>query len=85
MIEISDVLSLGFHVANGLGLMTSERISTTFIEGEGNDRLWELIQISTQDIGCIVDSVPCPVKAFAIAIGRVENDLELFDAFCRAA
>lgn len=85
MIEIAHILSLGFHIANRLGLMTSERISATFIEGEGNDRLWQLIEISTQDVGCIVDSVPCPVKSFAIAIGRVKQRLELLDTFCRAA
>lgn len=75
MIEIAHILSLGFHIANRLGLMTSKRISATFIEGEGDDRLWQPIQISPQDVGCIVDGVPCPVKSFAIAIRRVKQYL----------
>lgn len=75
MVKIADILSLGFHIANRLSLMTSERISATFVEGEGDDRLWQLIQIPPQDIGCIVDSVSRPVKSFAIAIRRVKKHL----------
>lgn len=85
MIEIANILSLSFHIANGLSLMTSERISATIIEGERDDRLWQLIQISPQDIGCVVDSVPCPVQPLAITIRRVKEHLQLIDTLRRAA
>ncbi len=75
MIKVADILSLSFHIANRLSLMTSKRISATFVEGERDDRLWQLIKISPQDICCIVDSVPCPVKSFTIAIRRIKKHL----------
>jgi hypothetical protein len=39
-----------------------------------------LIEVSSQDVGGIVYSVPCPVQSLAIAVGGIERNLELLDA-----
>ena len=68
--------------AHGIG---AERVAKLLVEVERDDRLGELVQIAPQYVGRIVDSVACPVETLAIAIGRVEYGLQVFDPLCGSA
>ena len=63
-----------------LRLVVSKRFSEALIEFKWNDGLRELIEVSAQNVRCIVHSVAGPVQAFTVAVGRVKRDLELLDA-----
>jgi hypothetical protein len=54
--------------------------SESLVEIEGHDGFRQLIEVSSQDVGSVVDSVASPIEALAISIGRVEGCLEVFDA-----
>jgi hypothetical protein len=45
----------------------------------------EIVEISPEHVGRIVYGITIPHKALAIAVGRVENRLQLFDTFFRSA
>ena len=65
--------------------MIPEGIAESFVEFQWYNRLREVREVSSKDIGCIVDSITRPVKTFAIAIWRVKYVLKFFDTFSRAA
>jgi hypothetical protein len=65
--------------------MVSKRLAEGFVEVEGDNGFGELVQVATEDVCCVVDCVPSPVEAFSIALCRIKNLLELFDASRRAA
>jgi len=51
-----------------------------FVKFEWNDWFRELVEITSKDVGGIMDGIACPVESFAKSIRRVKGSLELFDA-----
>jgi hypothetical protein len=66
-------------------LVASQRISEAVVEIEGYYGLGQLVEVSPQDVGSVVDCVSRPVQAFAIAVRRVKDLLQLLDALLRSA
>jgi hypothetical protein len=79
LVEITNSWALCVHCANSLRLVVLQGIAEAFVEFQGNDRLGKLIEVSSQDVGGIVYSVPCPVQSLAVTIGRIERNFELLD------
>jgi len=40
---------------------------------------WELVEITSKDVGGIMDGIACPVESFAKSVWRVKGSLEFFD------
>ena len=72
-------------MANSLCLVIPEGSSEAIIELQRYDRLRKLVEISSENIRRIMDSVAGPIEAFAIAIWRVELLAKLLDTLFRAA
>lgn len=66
-------------MTDSLGLMIPEGISEPLVELQRDNRLGQLIEVSSEDVGSIMHSVACPVQAFAISVGAVKCYLELLD------
>jgi hypothetical protein len=60
--------------------MVLQRVAEALIEFQGDDRFRKLVEISSQNVGRVVHSISSPVETLAIAIRRVERDLEFLDA-----
>jgi hypothetical protein len=59
--------------------MTFERYAEGVIVLQWYYRLREVVEIATQNVGCIMYSVTAPVEALPIARWGIERSLELFD------
>jgi len=75
----------GLSVVADFCLVGAQRGSESIVEIEGYDGFGQLIEVSAQDVRCIVDGVTGPVQAFAVFLGSVETSLKVFDALGRAA
>lgn len=64
--------------------MIAQRLAKWVIVLQGNDGLWELIEVPPEDVGSIMDCVTSPVKAFAPSRWSVKGYLELFYPLLRA-
>lgn len=79
-VEVSRCGLLAIDLANGLRLVISEGLSEALVEIERYNWLWQLVEISAENIGSVVNSVSCPVESFTIAFWRVESILKFFDS-----
>jgi hypothetical protein len=79
-VEVADVGGLHVHRADGLGLVVLKRVAEAFVELEWDDGLGQLVEVSTQDVGGVVDRVATPVETLAVAIGRVKGIAQFLDA-----
>jgi hypothetical protein len=79
LIEVTNGRALCIHYANGLRLVVLQGVAEAFVEFQGNDRLGKLIEVPSQNVGGIVNGVPCPVQTFAVTIRRIECNFELLD------
>lgn len=75
---------MGLATSESLFLEMAERVPKSVVEVQRYNGLGELVKISTEDVGCVMNSVSGPVQTFAITVGRVENFLEIFDALRRS-
>lgn len=75
----------GLRIGLGLSLVGFEGFAEAVVELERHDGLRELIQVSAEDIGGIVDSIAGPVQTFSVAFGGVKDLLQVLDAFGGAA
>lgn len=71
---------LAFNGSNSFGLVISQRLTKGIIVLQRNNGLWEVVEVATQNIGCVVHGVACPVEAFAVAWRGVKCSLELLDS-----
>lgn len=58
--------------------------SEALVEFERNDWLGKLVEVASEDIGGIVNSVAGPIETLSISVGRVKGGLELLDALLGA-
>lgn len=72
---------LSLRSTSHLGLVGAQWISELFVVLQWYNGFWKLVQISPQDIGCVVYCVTCPVQSLAITLGRIEDVLKIFDTF----
>jgi len=77
---VTDVGGLHVHGANGLGLVVLKRVAEAFVELERDDGFGQLVEVSAQDVGGIVDGIATPVEPLAVAIRRVKSNAQFFDA-----
>jgi hypothetical protein len=61
--------------------MVAYGLSKAVVVAQRNNGLWQVVEISAQDIGCIMHSVACPVQTLAISWWGIERNLEFFDSF----
>lgn len=66
-------------LSDSLRLMMPQWIAESVVEIEGDNGLWELVEIASQDVGSIMDSIASPIETLTIALRRVESSLQLFD------
>lgn len=78
-IEPSNRRCLAFDLTNSLRLVVAQWLSEAVVVVERNDGLWEMVEVPTEDVGCIVDCIACPVQTLAVARWGVERDLQLLD------
>jgi len=53
--------------------------SEAFVEFEWNDWFRELVEITSKDVGSIMNGIASPIESFAKSIWRIKRGLELFD------
>lgn len=61
--------------------MIAQRVTETEVKVEWYDGFWQLVEVSPEDVGCIMDRIASPVEAFAVPIRTVKCRLKLFDTF----
>ena len=64
----------------GLGLIDAQGLAKLLVRVQGHDWLGELVEIAPEDVGGIVDGIAGPIQAFSVALGRIEDLLQVFDA-----
>jgi hypothetical protein len=69
-----------FCIADGLLSCSPQRVSKLLIQIQGHHRLGQVVEISSEYVGGIVNSVTIPDESFSVPIRRIEQSLELFDA-----
>lgn len=84
-LEVAYRRALCIHRSDCLRLMVLQRVAEALVEFQRDDRFGELVEISSQNVGRVVDCIPSPVETFAISIRRVEGDLQFFDALLAAS
>jgi hypothetical protein len=60
--------------------MVFQRVAEALVEFQGDNRFGKLVEISSQNVGRVVHGISSPVEPFAIAIRRVESNLQFLDA-----
>ena len=65
-----------------LALVGAQGLAELLVEVQGHDRLGQLVEITTEDIGGIMHGVAGPIEAFSVTFGGVEGFLEVLDSFC---
>jgi hypothetical protein len=60
--------------------MVPKRVAKSLVEFEWYYRLRELVEVSSEDVGCIMYGVASPVQPFAIPVRRIECFSQLLDA-----
>jgi hypothetical protein len=79
-LEVAYRRALCIHRTNCLRLVILQRVAEALVEFQGDNRFGELVEISSQNVGRVVHGISSPVEPFAIAIRRVERDLQFLDA-----
>lgn len=67
-----------------LALVRAQGLAELLIEVQGHDRLGQLVEITTEDVGGIMHGVAGPIEAFSVTFGGVEDFLKVLDSFCRS-
>lgn len=62
-----------------LFLVDTEGLAEALVEFQRNDRFRQLVQVSAEDVGGIVNRVSGPIQALSVTFGRVEYFLEILD------
>ena len=72
----------GLFTGLDLFLINAQWLTETFVEFKRDDGFWQLVQVSAQDIGGIMDGVSGPIQSLSISLGRVKDLLEVLYTFC---
>ena len=80
-VEASNRGCLTLDLADGLCLMVAYGLPKAVVVAQRNNGLWQMVEVPTQNVGCIVHSVACPVQTLAISWWSIECNLEFFDSF----
>lgn len=68
----------------GLGLIDAQGLAKLLVNVQRHDWLGQLVQIAPEDVGGIVDGIAGPIQAFSVALGRIEDLLQVFDTLSGA-
>jgi hypothetical protein len=62
-----------------LFLVNAKGLAEALVEFQGNDGFGQLVQVSTEDVGGIMNGVSGPIQALSVTFGGVKNLLEILD------
>jgi hypothetical protein len=60
--------------------MITQRLPKTLVEIQWDYWFGKLIEITSQNVGGIMDGIASPVQPFAVTIWRIKNLLQVLDA-----
>lgn len=67
----------------GFGLIDAQRLAELLVSVQRHDWFGQLVKIAPEDVGGIVDGIAGPIQTLSVALGGVEDLLQVFDALCR--
>jgi len=70
---------LRLHGTHGLLLVIPNWASEALVKLKRDDWLRELVEVTTKDIGRIMNSVAGPIESLSVSVWRVKGGLELLD------
>lgn len=83
-VEATDGRLLSIERPYSFCLVAAEGLAEGIVVLEGYYRLGQLVEVSAEDVGCIMHGVARPVQALPPLRRSVERRLELLDAFLGA-